>query len=63
MHFHDKDVVVVFMDDGELESTTPDGKSSVTKVSFGLARFNSGNRTHSEKLVSGAARAIIVELK
>jgi quercetin dioxygenase-like cupin family protein len=63
MHFHDKDVVVVFMDDGELESTTPDGKSTVTAVHAGMASFNPGNRSHSEKLVSGAARAIIVELK
>lgn len=63
MHFHDKDVVVVFMDDGELESTTPDGNKSVTPVHFGMARFTPGNRSHSEKLVSGAARAIVVELK
>jgi len=26
MHFHDKDVVVVYLDDGDLKSTTPDGK-------------------------------------
>ena len=29
MHFHDKDVVVVFLDDGDLKSTTPDGKDTV----------------------------------
>ncbi len=63
MHFHDKDTVVVVMDDGELESTAPDGKSQVSRVTRGQASFNSGNRSHSEKLVSGAARAIIVELK
>ena len=63
VHFHDKDVVVVFMQDGQLRSTTPDGQSSVTTVSRGLARFNAGNRTHSEALVSGAPRAIITELK
>lgn len=63
MHFHDKDVVVVFMDEGQLKSTTPDGKSEVSRISVGLARFNPRNRTHSEELVSGAARAMIVELK
>jgi quercetin dioxygenase-like cupin family protein len=63
MHFHDKDVVVVVMEGGELESTTPDGKSRVTRVARGEASFTPGNRIHTEKLVSGAARAILVELK
>ena len=27
MHFHDKDVVVVFLEDGDLKSTTPDGQA------------------------------------
>ena len=63
MHFHDKDVVVVVMEGGELESTTPDGKSRVTRVARVEASFTPGNRIHTEKLVSGAARAILVELK
>lgn len=63
MHFHDKDVIVVFMDGGELKSTTPDGKSTVSTVTRGTARFTPGNRTHSETLVSGSPRAIVVELK
>jgi quercetin dioxygenase-like cupin family protein len=63
MHFHDKDLVAVVLEAGELESTTPDGKSRVTRVREGEASFTPGNRTHSEKLFSGAARAILVELK
>ncbi len=63
MHFHDKDVIVVVMEGGEIESTTPDGKSRVTRVARGEASFNPGNRSHTEKLASGAARAILVELK
>ena len=31
MHFHDKDVVVVFLEDGDLKSTTLDGKEVVNK--------------------------------
>src|SRR5450432_2505962 len=27
MHFHDKDVAAVFLEDGDLKSTTPDGQS------------------------------------
>ena len=63
MHYHDKDVVVVYLADGDLKSTTPEGKSEVNTISFGLTRFNAPNRTHTEELVKGAARAIIVELK
>ena len=63
MHFHDKDVVVVFLEDGDLKSTTPDGKEVVNKYTTGTVRFNQGNRTHSEKLINGKQRAIITELK
>jgi len=63
MHFHDKDVVVYFLEDGDLSSTTPDGKSVVNQYTAGTPRFNQGNRTHTETLVRGTQRAIITELK
>ena len=63
MHFHDKDVVVVFLEDGDLKSTTPDGQDTVTAYMSGTVRFNTRNRTHSETLVRGKQRAIITELK
>jgi hypothetical protein len=63
MHFHDKDVVVVFLDDGDLSSTTPDGKVTVNSFKAGMVRFNPRNRTHTETLVRGKQRAIITELK
>jgi hypothetical protein len=63
MHFHDKDVVVVYLAEGQLKSTTPDGKSEVNNLSPGLTRFNAPNRSHSEELVSGSSRAIITEFK
>ncbi len=63
MHYHDKDVVVLFLEDGDLKSTEPDGKSVVNSYSAGTVRFNKGNRTHSETLVKGKERALITELK
>jgi hypothetical protein len=63
MHFHDKDVVVVFLDDGDLKSTTPDGKDVVNSYTPGTTRFNLGGRTHTETLIRGKQRAIITELK
>jgi len=63
MHFHDKDTVVVYMDDGTVKSTQLNGQSVVNEVSFGLTKFNLRGRVHTEELVTGRARAIIVELK
>jgi hypothetical protein len=63
MHFHDKDVVVVYLDDGDLKSTTPDGQIVVNLYTLGAVRFNLRNRTHTETLVRGKQRAIITELK
>jgi len=63
MHFHDKDVVVVYLEDGALKSTTPDRQSVVNELSPGLIRFNARDRVHTEELVRGKSRAIITELK
>jgi quercetin dioxygenase-like cupin family protein len=63
MHFHDKDVVVVFEGKGALKSTTPDGKSTLGTYEFGDIRFNRRDRVHSESLASGEVSAVITELK
>lgn len=63
MHFHDKDVVVMFLEDGDLKSTTPDGQSTVNSYTAGTVRFNKRERTHTETLIRGKQRAIVTELK
>lgn len=63
VHFHDKDVVVVFLENGTLRSTTPDGQQTFNELTIGKTQFNARNRTHAEELVKGKARALIVELK
>src|SRR5438270_790491 len=63
MHFHDKDVVVVYFDNGSLESTTPDGQKTVNDYTAGLVRFNPRERTHTELLIKGKQHAIMTELK
>lgn len=63
MHFHDKDVVVVYFDDGDLRSTSADGSVATNSFKFGMVTFNRRNRTHTETLVRGKQRAIITELK
>jgi hypothetical protein len=63
MHFHDKDVVVTYVAEGALKSTTPDGKSTMNEFSQGAIRYNSRDRVHTEEIARGAPRAIITELK
>jgi hypothetical protein len=63
IHYHDKDVVVVFMDSGSIKSTPLEGESTIGDVNFGTIRFSKSDRTHSEELVKGKASAIVLELK
>jgi hypothetical protein len=63
MHFHDKDVVVVYMENGALKSTGADGQSVINENSFGLVKYNDRDRSHTETLIRGKGRAIIVEMK
>jgi hypothetical protein len=63
VHFHDKDVVVVYEDDTALKSTTPDGNSVINEYTSGTIRFNKGNRIHTELLVRDTGSAVMTELK
>jgi hypothetical protein len=63
MHFHDKDVVVTYVQAGALKSTTPDGQSTINEFTGGTVRFNTRDRVHTEELLRGSPRAIITELK
>lgn len=63
MHFHSRDVVVMFLGDGPLKSTLPDGRETVNNYTAGAVRFNARDRAHFETLLSGRQRAIITELK
>jgi hypothetical protein len=63
VHFHDKDVVVVYMEDTALKSTTPDGKVTNNEYSAFQVKFNLRDRAHSEILAKGTGSAIMTELK
>jgi hypothetical protein len=63
LHFHDRDVVVVYFADGVLKSSTPDGKSVLNPNSFGFTKFSPRGRVHYEELVEGKSSAVMVELK
>jgi hypothetical protein len=63
MHFHDKDAMVIFEDEGQLKSIALDGTGTAVEVTNGRPSFNLRNRVHSEVLVSGKASAVVTELK
>lgn len=63
MHFHDKDVVAVYLDDGDLQSTSRDATAVVNPHTPGSVTFNRRDRTHSETLIRGKQRATVTELK
>ena len=63
MHFHDTEVVVTYLQDGDVASTTPDGKTQVNHRKAGDIVYNLANRRHSEEVVKGEQSGIMLELK
>jgi hypothetical protein len=63
MHFHDKEVVVAYRYDGTLRSMALDGMFVDNAYTAGEVRFNKGNRSHSELLLSARQSAVMMELK
>ena len=63
MHFHDKDVVLAYRYDGTVRSTALDGMFVDNSYKAGEVRFNKGDRTHSELLLTDRQSAVMMELK
>jgi quercetin dioxygenase-like cupin family protein len=63
MHFHNTEVVVVYLGDGDIASTTQDGKTAVNHRNPGDIVFNAAGRSHSEEVVKGQQSGIMLELK
>lgn len=63
MHFHDKDVVVVYLEDTALTSTKPDGSKTLNEYKAYDIRFNKRDRVHTEMLERGTGSAMMMELK
>jgi hypothetical protein len=63
MHYHDKDVVLVYLEDTALTSTTPNGAKTLNEYKAFQIRFNKRDRTHTELLERGTGSAMMMELK
>ena len=62
-HIHDTDTIEVFVDGGSIRTTGAGGTSETHTVAFKTARFVPRGRVDTEEAVSGAPRAIVIELK
>ena len=63
VHFHDKDVVVVYLGSGTVRSIPFNGEPTAVPRSSGEVVFLRRGRTHVEQCIDGPRRDIIVELK
>jgi hypothetical protein len=63
LHFHDRDVVAVYLGTGTVRSIPLSGAATATRRSFGEAVFLPRGRTHVEECLEGPRRDIIVEIK
>jgi hypothetical protein len=63
VHFHDRDVVAVYLGAGTVRSISLDGKATATPRSFGEVVFLPRGRTHVEECIDGPRRDLIIELK
>ena len=63
MHFHDKNVLVVYAGNGPLKGVSPDGKEVINNYKAGEIRFNAANRAHYEEVMSDHQSAVMMELK
>jgi hypothetical protein len=62
-HFHDKDVVAVYLDPGTVRSIALSGETASTPRAVGDAVFLPRGRAHIEECIVGPRRDIIIELK
>ena len=63
LHFHDKDVVAVYLDPGTVRSIASKGETTATPRLAGDTVFNPRGRAHIEECIDGPRRDIIIELK
>jgi hypothetical protein len=62
-HFHDKDVVAVYLDAGTVRSIALNGETAATPRLAGDTVFIPRGRAHIEECIDGPRRDIIIELK
>ena len=63
VHRHVRDAVAVWMAEGKLRTTRPDGAPTVTTLTKFTATYSRRGNVHTEEAIEGAPRAYVFELK
>ena len=63
MHFHSRDVVTIYTDDGAVTSTTPAGDTVTNEPFFGEFKFNPRDPPHTESHTRGKVHTLIDDIK
>ena len=63
VHYHPRHAIVTYLGEGVMRSTGLKGDIADSDITYGLVKSNLPDRVHSESVVSGTVRAVIVELK
>jgi hypothetical protein len=63
LHKHDRDTLVVWFENGKLQSAPLAGAPSVVEASFGKLRYSERGTVHTETAIEGPPHAVIIELK
>ena len=63
LHVHDKDSVEIFVEGGTIRTRFADGREETKTVAAKSARFIPRGQSDTEEAVSGAPRAIVIELR
>ena len=63
MHYHDRDLIWVFLEGGTLLSTSEDGQEERTTWAYKDVRFLARGQAHRVEVVSGSPRIMLYELQ
>ena len=63
LHVHDKYSVEIFVEGGTIRTRFADGREETKTVAAKSARFIPRGQSDTEEAVSGAPRAIVIELR
>ena len=63
LHHHTRDAVIIWFENGKLQSNPASGAPSEIVAAVGQARYAPRGTVHSETVTAGTPRAIVVELK
>lgn len=63
LHRHTRDALVVWLENGTIRSIPQTGEPGTIEAAFGQIRWGARGTVHSEEVVAGSPRGVVIELK